>query len=79
VALEWLLIKSKTLKEVPNRTYGKKRAKRLSRSPPLIYTPALKYMKQKELASFYNTIELFKVLCDDKKHICDCSDSSRSA
>jgi len=35
-------------------------------------------IQQKELASFYNTIELFKVLCDIIKHIFTCSITSRS-
>jgi len=30
----------------------------------LISTPAFDYIQKKELASFYNTIELIKVLCN---------------
>jgi len=32
-------------------------------------TPALKYTQRQELASFYDIIELIKVLCDMMKHI----------
>jgi len=38
-------------------------------SPPLTSTPVLTYVQQKELASFYNTMEVTKVLCDVMKHI----------
>ena len=33
-------------------------------SPSLIFTPALNYIKKKELASFYNIIEQIKVICN---------------
>jgi len=38
----------------------------------------LNYTLQKELASFYNTIELNKVPCDVINTLFDCSDTSRT-
>jgi len=38
-------------------------------SPPLKSTPAFKYIQQKELAPFYNTTELIKIVCNVTKHI----------
>jgi len=37
------------------------------------------YTQQKELASFYHSIERNKIVCGVIKCICDCSDTSRNA
>ena len=48
----------------PRDLWKKGIPRRPPRSPTLVSTPALDYIPKKELASFYNTIELVKVLCN---------------
>ena len=57
-------LSAKVSKRATQHLWKKGAPKRQPHSPPLISTPALDYIQKKELASFYNTIELIKVLCD---------------
>jgi len=57
-------LNAKVSKRGPATSLKKGAPRRPPVSPPLISTPALDYIQKKELASFYNTIELIKVLCN---------------
>ena len=54
--------KCESLKEGHSDIFEKGGPRRQPCSPSLISTPALSYIQKKELASFYNTIDLIKVL-----------------
>jgi len=54
----------KSQKAAPQHLWLKVDPIRQPRPPSLISTPALNYIQKTELASFYNTIELIKVLCN---------------
>ena len=57
-------LSAKVSKRGPATSLIKGAPRRQPRSPPLISTRALDYIQKKKLASFYNTIELIKVLCN---------------
>jgi len=59
--------KYESLRGASRHLWKKGAPRRPPRSAPIISaisTPALNYIRKKELASFYNTIELTKVLCN---------------
>jgi len=58
-------LSAKASKRGPRHLWKKGAPGRQRCSPSLIFTSALNYIAyKKELASFYNTIELIKVLCN---------------
>ena len=57
-------LSAKVSKRVPRHLWKKGAPRRQPCSPSAISTPALNYIQKKELASFYDTIELFKILCN---------------
>ena len=61
-------ISAQSQRGAPRHLWKRGAPRRAPRSPPLISTPALDYVKKEELASFYETIELIKVLCNVIKY-----------
>jgi len=57
-------LRAKVSKRGPATSLKKRAPRRQPCSPFQISTPALNYIQKKELVSFYNTIELIKVLCN---------------
>jgi len=57
-------LSAKVLKRGPATSLKKGAPRRQPCSLSLISTPAFNYIQKEELASFYSTIELIKVLCN---------------